>query len=81
MLYTPKMSNIMYGNEENVPVRENPRKHTNEIRNLPPNVSGSSRGHLELSLDKIQWNVTNYPGVTTRISWWGESYDQAACLK
>lgn len=75
------MSPVMLGNQENIPVLERGVKGLNPVRNLPPNVAGCSRGFLDFSLDRIQWNVSSYPGVTARVIWWGESYGEAATFK
>lgn len=77
----PAVSQMMLDNEENVPVMEGKARSSHIGRCLPPNVSGNSRGFLELSLDKIQWNVTSYPGTVARIIWWGESYEDACVLQ
>lgn len=73
----------MLGNPEN---QENALWRTTKECNttkycLPPNVSGNSQGSLDFSLDRVQWNVTNYGSVTARVVWWGECYDEAASIK
>lgn len=77
----PAMSQTMRGNEENVPVITRNPLCPKQGHNLPPNVSGTSRGFLDLSLDRVQWNVSSYPGVAARVIWWGESYAEAASIK
>lgn len=54
---------------------------TNINRILPPNVTGRTRGSVEVQIKELKWTAKHFVSVQAKIIWWGESFQSGAILK